>query len=140
MIDLQDNPYYQLALDFIKNNDLKALPCGNHVIDGSNLWVNIVDATLLPVSEGKLEAHNEYIDIQIPLSAPETYGIKNRKECNQPEGEFKETNDIIFYADTFNTVETRNPGEMIVFTPSIAHAPLLGAGPIHKAIFKVRVR
>lgn len=140
MIDLQNNPNYQLALDFIKNNDLSTLPCGKHVIDGSNLWVNIVDATLRPVSEGKLEAHNEYIDIQIPLSAPETYGIKNREECLQPIGEFNTANDIIFYADSIEIVETRNPGEMIVFTPSLAHAPLLGEGQIHKAIFKVRVR
>lgn len=140
MKDLQNNPNYQLALDFIKNNDLCALPCGKHVIDGSNLWVNIVDATLRPISEGKLEAHNEYIDIQIPLSAPEAYGIKNRKECNQPIGEFNTANDIIFFSDSFDTLETRHPGEMIVFTPSVAHAPLLGAGPIHKAIFKVRVR
>ena len=70
------NPNVQKALEFMKTTDLNQLPAGKHVIDGDNLWVNIVDSDLKSPSAAKLEAHAQYIDVQIPLSGPETFGIK----------------------------------------------------------------
>lgn len=139
-MNISENTYYLRALGFIKQNDLSALPIGRYTIEGDNLWINIVDAELRSSEEAKFEAHNQYIDIQIPLSSPESYGIKNRRECKHPIGEFNETDDYIFFEDEISTIETRQPGEMIVFTPDDAHAPLIGEGPIHKAIFKVKVK
>ena len=138
-MNITSNPYYQRALEYIQQNDLNALPNGLHTIDGDNLWVNIVDSELRSSSEAKFEAHNQYIDIQIPLSAPESYGVKSRSECQQPIGEFNEADDYILFEDEITTIETRQPDDMIVFTPDDAHAPLIGEGPIHKAIFKVKV-
>ena len=137
---LANNPYFQLALEFIQQNDLCALPNGRHTIHGDNLWVNIVDSELRSSSEVKLEVHNRYIDIQIPLSAQESYGVKSRVKCRQPIGEFNEADDYILFDDEITIIETRQPNEMIVFTPNDAHAPLIGEGSIHKAIFKVRVK
>lgn len=139
-MNISSNPYYQCALEYIQQNDLNTLPSGRHIIDGDNLWVNIVDSELRSQSEAKFEAHNQYFDIQIPLSAPESYGVKSRSECQQPIGEFNEADDYILFEDEITTIETRQPGEMIVFTPDDAHAPLIGEGPIHKAIFKVRMK
>lgn len=138
-MNITSNPYYQRALEYIQQNDINALPNGRHTIDGDNLWVNIVDSELHTPSAAKFEAHNQYIDIQIPLSAPESYGVKNRCECQQPIGEFNEADDYILFGDEITTIETRQSGEMIVFTPDDAHAPLIGEGLIHKAIIKVRV-
>ena len=98
-----------------------------------------MDSELRSLSEAKFEAHNQYIDIQIPLSAQESYGVKSRSECQQPIGDFNETDDYILFEDEITSIETRQPGEMIVFTPEDAHAPLIGEGSIHKAIFKVKV-
>ena len=138
-MNISSNLYYQRALEYIQQNDLNALPTGRHTIDGGNLWVNIVDSELRSLSEAKFEAHNPYIDIQIPLSAQESYGVKSRSECQQPIGDFNETDDYILFEDEITSIETRQPGEMIVFTPEDAHAPLIGEGSIHKAIFKVKV-
>ena len=137
-MSLTSNPYYQRALDYIQHHDLNTLPNGRHTIDGDNLWVNIVDSQLRTPAEAKFEAHNQYIDIQVPLSAPESFGLMNRNECKFPVGEFDPTKDIIFFDDEITHVITRQPCEMAVFTPEDAHAPLIGEGPIHKAIFKVR--
>lgn len=139
-MNISSNPYYQRALEYIQQNDLNALPNGRHTIDDDNLWVNIVDSVLRSQREAKFEAHNQYIDIQIPLSAPESYGVKDRSECQLSIGEFIEADDYILFDDEITTIETRQPGEMIVFTPDDAHAPLIGEGPIHKAIFKVKVK
>lgn len=139
-MNIVSNPFYQRALEYILQNDLIALPNGRHTIEGDNLWVNIMDSELRSPSEAKFEAHKLYIDIQIPLSVPESYGVKNRNKCQQPIGEFNEVDDYILFDDEITTIVTCQPGEMIVFTPEDAHAPLIGEGPIHKAIFKVRMK
>lgn len=89
--------------------------------------------------DAKFEAHNKYIDIQIPLSASEQFGVKPRKECVQSIGEFNDADDYILFEDEIKTIETVKAGEMIVFTPETAHAPFIGKGKIHKAIIKVKV-
>jgi len=123
----------------MEENDLNALEPGKHVIDGDNLWVNIVDSNLKTPEIARLEAHDSYIDIQIPLSAPETFGITPREDCKEPDGEFNKEKDIIFFRDKVGETVTLQPGESIIFGPDMAHAPLIGEGSIHKAIFKAKV-
>lgn len=139
METLKNNPYYQEALDYIKHTDLNALENGRHLINGENLCVHIVDAQLRSSREAKLEAHNDYIDMQVPLSGPETYGIKPRGECLEVEGEYNPTDDIVFFKDPVTVTVSAEAGETVIFPPDTAHAPLIGEGTIHKAIFKVRV-
>lgn len=133
-----DNKYYQEALSFIENTDLTSLPNGKHVIDEGNVWVNIVETKLRPACDALLEVHDKFIDIHIPISAAESYGTKARNKCNQPKGEMNTDNDILFYDDAIEEIITKQPGEMTVFAPDMAHAPLIGDGPVRKAIFKVR--
>lgn len=140
MAQLEENKYYQRALEFIKTHDLNALPLGRTEIDGDNLWVNIEKCKMRTVVIAHLEAHKKYIDIQIPLSGEEMYGVKPVSECESPVAEYNEEKDIIFYRDNFDKIEVRQPGEMIVFTPEDAHAPLIGVGTIKKAVFKIKVK
>lgn len=136
---LATNPYYAKAKEFIENNDLNALPLGKHLIDGEDLFVNVVDCQMKTKEEARLEVHDAYIDIQIPLSKGENYGVKPRSGCTQPEGEMDNEKDILFYADKVENVITAEAGEIVTFAPETAHAPLIGEGMIHKVIFKVRV-
>lgn len=132
------NKYFQEALDFINNTDLTSLSKGKHMIDEGNVWVNIVETNLRPASEALLEAHDEFIDIHVPISSSENYGIKTRKECAKPRGEMDKNDDIIFFDDPIAGIFSLQPGELAVFAPDMAHAPLIGEGSIRKAIFKVR--
>ncbi len=136
---LKNNPYYQKALEYIKNTDLNALEPGKHEIDGDNVWVNIVDSELRTTEKAKFEVHDLYIDIQIPLSGAEGYGIKPRCECTEPIGEMNVEKDILKYNDRIIQIVCAAPGEAMTFQPHEAHAPLVGTGTIHKAIFKVKV-
>lgn len=128
-----------MAQDFVRDNNLNALPLGTHMIDEGNLWVNIVEKDLKTVDSAKLEVHDQFIDVQIPLTGKESFGIKPRSECKHPDGEMDKKNDILFYADTIENIITVEAGQQIVFEPDTAHAPLIGSGKIKKAIFKVRV-
>ncbi len=138
-MDHSQNPNYIKALEYIKATDLNSLEPGRHPIDGDNLFVNINDSQMKTPEQARLEVHDKYIDIQIPLSGDESFGVKPRSECREPDGEFNTEKDILFYRDKdWKTVSVK-AGEMIVFAPDTAHAPLIGEGMIHKAIFKVKV-
>ena len=56
----------------------------------------------------------------------------------EPDGEMNTEKDILFYKDPVGVTITAKPGEVITFDTDTAHAPLIGEGKIHKAIFKVR--
>ena len=137
---LMNNPYYAKAIEYIQTHDLNALEPGKHIIDGDNLFVNIVDSNMKTVRQARLEVHDKYIDIQVPLSKEETFGVKPRSECRLPDGEMNVEKDILFYNDPVEETVTIAPGDMIAFPPETAHAPLIGEGIVRKAIFKVRVK
>ena len=136
---LMTNPYYAKAIEYIKTHDLNALENGKHLIEGEDLFVNIVDSNMKTPQQARLEVHDKYIDIQVPLSKGETFGVKPRCECTQPDGEMNTEKDILFYHDAVEDTFTAAQGDVITFAPDMAHAPLIGEGTIHKAIFKVRV-
>ena len=138
-MDLDNNKYYLAAIKFIEENDLSELEPGKHLIDGEHLFVNIVDSKMKTPEQARLEVHDKYIDIQVPLSKAESFGVKPRKDCMEPDGEFNAEKDILFYKDKDWTTITVKVGEAITFDPDTAHAPLIGEGEIHKAIFKVEV-
>ncbi|MBQ0097281.1 MAG: YhcH/YjgK/YiaL family protein [Bacteroidales bacterium] len=75
----------------------------------------------------------------IPFNCSESYGVKGRSFCRLPKGEFNVADDCILYDDEPETILTREAGTLTVFEPDMAHAPLIGAGHIHKAIVKIRV-
>ena len=138
-MDLDNNKYYQQALQYIADTDLSELENGKHLLDGDNLFVNIVDSQMKTPEQARLEVHDKYIDIQVPLSKAESFGVKPRKDCVEPDGEFNAEKDILFYKDKDWTTITVEVGQAVTFDPDTAHAPLIGEGEIHKAIFKVKV-
>lgn len=136
---LTENPFFTKAMEYIKTHDLSTMECRKHIIDGDNLWVTIMDCEMKDQENARLEVHNRYIDIQIPLSCEEQFGVRDRTTCELPDGEFDEGRDILFFDDPYEKIVTVGTGELITFTPNDAHAPLIGKGTIHKAVFKVKV-
>ncbi len=138
-MNYEKNPNYVKALEYMAETDLNSLEPGKHVIDSDNLFVNIVDSQMKTPEQARLEVHDKYIDIQVPLSKGESFGVKPRSECREADGEFNTEKDILFYRDKDWKTVSVNAGEKIVFDTDTAHAPLIGEGTIHKAIFKVKV-
>lgn len=137
-MDLNHNEFYHKALAFIAQNDLMSMAPGRYILDGDNLFVNIVDDKLKDEKDARLEVHNRYIDVQVPLSGSESFGVKPRAMAEGPEGEFDTAKDILFFSDKDWQTITVGAGQAITFDPDTAHAPLIGSGAIRKAIFKVK--
>lgn len=135
------NPFFPKAFAFLRRTDLATLPAGRYEIAGEDCYAMVNETSLKPVAEGRCEAHAKYIDIQAPLSAPETLGVAVTPE-RALEGAFAD-GDCVFMDVPFETVDLK-PGEFAVFfPPDDAHAPCLTRGGAsgdvnRKVVVKVR--
>ena len=134
------NPLFAKAFAFLQRPDLAALPPGRYDIDGNRCWANVQEASLAPLSERKLEAHRRFIDIQAPITGPETIGLAEMDAAAQALP-FDAANDYVLYVGPSKPV-TLTPGEFAIFFPPLgAHAPCCcapdGPGKIKKVVIKV---
>lgn len=132
------NPLFPKVVEFLKANDLSKMEDGKYEIEGKDLFVNITTTKGKTPDEAVIETHNKMIDIQIPLTAAETYGYTQRDLL--PELPYNEEKDITKIPDlAADSYVTCQPGMMVIFFPQDGHAPCISDAPeIKKAIFKVK--
>ena len=94
------HPRFKALFDYIKTHDLTKVPAGRITLDGTDLFINVADATLVDAADQKLEVHREYIDIHFTFSGEETVGW-TALEALQTESEaaFDTENDFTLYAE-----------------------------------------
>ena len=86
------NPNLDTAIDFITSHDLNELPLGKTVIDGDNVYINVMDAKASPVEERAYEIHKNYMDIQMDLVGVERI---DTGDCTKMEvGEYNAEKDV----------------------------------------------
>ena len=132
------NPRFQTVIDFLCENNLNELAEGKHLIDGEDVFVNIQTVEAKDPDRAVLETHRKMIDIQIPLSAPETYGYTPLEDL--PEMEYDEVKDLTKYPDILaQCYVSCRQGMFAVFFPQDGHAPCISIiKQFKKAIFKVK--
>lgn len=132
------NPLFADVVEFIASHDLAAMEPGKYPIKGTDLFVNIAVSKGKTPTEAVIENHKRMIDIQIPLSADETYGYTPLERL--PEATYNEEKDITKIPDiAADSYVTCQPGMFAIFFPQDGHAPCItGAAEIKKAIFKVK--
>jgi YhcH/YjgK/YiaL family protein len=133
------HPLFHKAADFIKNNDLSALSPGRHDIQGDDLYVIIAADEAKPGQVNKLEAHEQYIDIQLALQGSFRAGWQARGTCTQIEKEYNAEQDFMLFADQAETFIELRPGTFAIFFPQDAHSPQPPDTTVLKAVFKVHV-
>ena len=132
------NPLFPKVVEFLQQHDLNTLEAGKHEIVGKDLFVNIQMAKGKTPDEAVIETHDKMIDIQIPLTAAETFGYTQRDQL--PQVAYNAEKDITKYPDlAADSYVTCLPGMMAIFFPQDGHAPCIAGVPeIKKAIFKVK--
>lgn len=108
-------------------------------VGGNDIFVKYEEPALLPREKVQLEAHRQYIDIQLPLKGAEKMGWCALEDLKLPRGPYNADRDVIFFGDAATTLVTVKPGQMAVFFPEDAHAPNIGLGTHRKIIIKVPV-
>lgn len=122
---------------FLSRPDIAELPNGRHEIDGDHVYAIVMRADGRSKEEAQLEIHNKYIDVQVVLDGVETMGWKARENCSAPIDNYDADKDFQFYKDSAETWVDVHAGQLAIFFPEDAHAPLVSAGFIHKVVVKV---
>uniref|UniRef100_UPI004056A97B YhcH/YjgK/YiaL family protein n=1 Tax=Alistipes sp. TaxID=1872444 RepID=UPI004056A97B len=130
-------PRLKEAFEALAQFDLESLAPGKYEIRGEEIFLNLVERELKSKQEAKLEVHDKYIDVQIVLRGQEGFGWSERADMKLPQSEFNQEKDIQFFDDQPQTYYTLREGQFTILLPEDSHAPLVGEGPIRKAIIKV---
>lgn len=131
------NPLFSQAIEFLKSTDLNAHEIGKVKLQGDDLVVNFAQARPKTKEEAKLETHNRFIDIQIPLDGVEVMGYTPRADL--PDAEYNAEKDITFYPGLAESYLTIKPGMFAIFFPEDGHAPGVTPDGVKKVIVKVLV-
>jgi YhcH/YjgK/YiaL family protein len=133
------HPLFKKAFDYLNSTDLLSLPEGKTELMGSDLIVNVVNLTTKTAEVAKMEAHINYIDIQIPLNGTEFMGWIPTSKTTVIKTPYDSQKDLIFYDDKASYFLKVEPFEFAIFFPEDAHQPGIGEGTHKKIIVKVRV-
>ena len=132
------NPLFAQAIDFLKSHDLKQMEVGKNELKGTDLIVNIAQTKPKSKEQAKLETHNQFIDIQIPLSGSEIMGYTPQKDCMPTNAPYNTEKDITFFEGLAETYVTVKPGMFAIFFPQDGHAPGITPDGVKKVIVKVK--
>ncbi len=100
------------AIEFAKNNDLASFEKGQHVIDGDDLFVNIVEYTTTDPENRFWEAHKDYLDVHVPISGTEQIDLNFLS--NLEKGEYQKEGDFQPAQGEKNTSVIMQPGDFLV--------------------------
>lgn len=135
-------PLLARAFDWLTATDLRALPDGRIEIEPGELAAIVQSYVTKPRSEGRLEAHRRFIDIQYVIDGEERMGWAPLADLS-PDGEFDEGSDVGFYGGAGELVSVK-AGSFAVFFPHDAHMPCISpaGGPcaVKKVVVKVKGR
>lgn len=132
------SPLMDKVLDFFRNTDLASLEPGRISLQGDDLFVNVNRQGAQTRDEVPIEAHREYIDIQVPISSDEEMGFLSAPFMPAPSKPYSAERDVAFYPGLCDTYLNVRKGMFVVFFSGEGHAPAITKDGILKLIVKIR--
>ncbi len=126
-------------LEYILQHDFSQQEAGRIQLDGDDLFINLDEIKLKTKEEQRLEFHKKYIDIQVPLSQPETMGWTALSDLGEPDIAYNPERDCGFYTQEAKEYFCVKLGQFTIFFPEDAHAPIIGEGKQRKLVGKIRI-
>ena len=131
----------QKGIDWLRNNDLKAMEAGTYEIEGRDIYAMIQEVTTKPFEERRAERHDLYLDVQYIISGTERMGYVpytgSEEILENPEGK-----DACFYKNlTGENFVDVSEGSYCIFFSNDIHRPCIAAGDpaaVKKAVLKVK--
>jgi len=132
------SPLMDKVVEFFKKTDLASLEPGRIDLHGDDLFVNVNRQGAQTRNEVPIEAHREYIDIQVPISGDEEMGFLSAQFLPAPSKPYSVERDVAFYPGLCDTYLNVRKGMFVVFFPGEGHAPAITKDGILKLIVKIR--
>lgn len=134
------HPQFADVGDFIAKWNITVLPEGRYEVNNRGTFANVNEYSSKDVSEGFIEFHRKYIDIQIVLQGVERVGLCHREDAR--ELVFNEEKDF-GELDGETDFLTLKEGYFIILFPHDGHMPQIMQGdnpePVKKMVIKVPV-
>lgn len=130
------HPLFPEIFKRLKETDWQAQQPGK--MECGDYYINVEEVEKRGRSEARCEAHDRYIDIQVPITETEEVGYRSRQSCTEVLSASAER-DIVFYEGEADQFFTLAPGSFAIFFPQDAHAPIVGEGRTKKLVVKVPV-
>lgn len=136
------HPHFTGVLAFLKSYEgiMPDLMPGSYDINSRGAFASVSEYESKPESEGFLEYHKKFIDIQIVVAGRERIGIAHKDHCRDQEYlEEKDLGKVEGIAD-FIVMDTNN---FAIFFPQDAHMPQISCTDqrekVKKVVFKIPV-
>ena len=123
---------------YLKDHDLMAYGKGTHEIDGSRLFVNVVEYATTAPGNRFWEAHKDYLDVHVMLKGQERIDVNFIQ--NMELKEYVKKDDFLPMEGEKNASVVLREGDFLVCYPSDGHRTAVQVEEpetIKKAIFKV---
>ena len=132
------SPLMGKVIDFFRKTDIAKLTPGRIVLQGDDLFVNVNRQDAQTRDEVPIEAHKEYIDIQVPISSDEEMGFVSAAYLPNPSVPYSAEKDVAFYPGMCDTYLNVKQGMFTVFFPGEGHAPAITKDGVLKIVVKIR--
>ncbi len=131
------NPLFDKVVEFLNSHDLTALEVGKIEIQGKELFAKVAQTKPKTKEQARIEAHKDYLDIQIPVSDAEEMGYTPLKDCKEATP-YNPEKDVTFYEGLAESYVKVKPGMFAIFFPQDGHAPGVTPTGLKKVIVKVK--
>ncbi len=131
------HPGFQVAYDFLRQENISQLEDGKHPIDGEKVFAVMAREKGRGKNDSPLEAHRNYIDIQFTVAGSDCIGWRNIQSCTPDAKGYDSASDLEFFVDAPEFWTSVPAGHFAVFFPEDAHAPLATEGSLQKVVVKV---
>lgn len=132
---------YAKAIDWLKSNDLEALPNGFYPIDGRDVYAMVQEYTTVPWEKQAFETHDKFSDIQYVVKGKEILTYARRGDL-VPVGEYNEKTDMTIYENSVDGVHAEcTDGDFMIFFPTDGHKPKTvwgEASQVKKIVIKIK--
>ena len=128
------------GFEFLKNTDLQSIEIGRYEIEGRDVFALVSEYDSKKPEDCRLEAHQNYADIQYIVSGKEAIGFVTFKN-QEVTVAYNPEKDIVFYSGE-TTPLILEAGMFAVFFPQDVHRPCMqidGPEKVKKVVVKVRV-
>ena len=126
------------AIEFIEKTNLSTLPLGKTVIDGDNVFVNVMEVEPQPGDGRTFETHSKYMDLQVDIEGVELCEVSlGEVDCAE---EYDEEKDYAAWNGETGCAVVLGEGRFAVFMVEEPHKPGIkaeGYPKIKKAVFKI---
>lgn len=127
------------GFEFLKNTDLQAIEIGKYEIEGLDVFALVSEYDSKKPEDCRLEAHQNYADIQYIVSGKEAIGFVTFKNQEVTVAYHPEKDVVFFSGET--TPLVLDAGMFAVFFPQDLHRPCMqldGPEKVKKVVVKVR--